>query len=236
MPSRTPALPLRRKNSRRRIRSPPGICRLRPVVRDRARQLWPRLSARRRGRPRRKPNAPGDMLIEASLRDEDRGDQREHQIRPSEAAARSSGPERPRRPRMATMAAVTAMPANLRCCCDGSSRLNLRSRAPIKAPIQATGCPARRHSHSGSPISASNASAAINDEKAAARDQHLSGPRVRARKPGDPSPPTASVRRRRSVVLESQSSLRPDKIARGPDAAGMRSLRLRRNHCHPTPG
>ncbi len=59
------------------------------------------------------------------------------------------------------MAAVLAMPEDLRRCCGRSSRLNLRSRTPINAPIHATGCPGRRHSQSGSPISASNASAAI---------------------------------------------------------------------------
>src|ERR1700692_3900743 len=57
--------------------------------------------------------------------------------------------------------AVPAIPADLRCCGDWSSLLNLPSRVSLRFPIKATGCPSRRQSQSGSPISASNASAAI---------------------------------------------------------------------------
>src|ERR1700739_1976760 len=57
--------------------------------------------------------------------------------------------------------AVLMTPADLRCPCVWSSRLNLRSSASIKAPIRDTGCPRRRQSQPGSPIRASNATAAM---------------------------------------------------------------------------
>src|ERR1700722_941578 len=60
-----------------------------------------------------------------------------------------------------TRMAVLMIPAALRSSREWSSRLNLRSSLSIKAAISDTGCPRRRQSQPGSPISASNATAAI---------------------------------------------------------------------------
>src|SRR5712691_1296503 len=67
----------------------------------------------------------------------------------------------PTNPAITTNMPVLAIPAALRCCGDRSSLLSLRSRYSIKVPIKTTGCPSRRQSQLGSPISASNARAAM---------------------------------------------------------------------------
>ena len=139
---------------------------------------------------------PGDVFVEASLRDEHRSNQAQCDIPCQSCAAAPICSSRPIAPATATTSITLTMPADFRCCwrpavtieraiepSDRGAHHRRRMRQPPPQPIGVADQRVERQRRD-------------HDEKRAARDQHLNGPRARVPRPGDRARRPASVRRR----------------------------------------